>query len=300
MDCKEFSNLLDASLEGALPPEDEKRLEVHAAVCADCAARLCLARDLRTLDAEVQVPADFSAAWRGKLDEEDEEDGQARRARPWRSWLTAAAALVFVVGGTLLTRQHLPLTGKNAFPPPAAAQATAAATPGAFLADVQATSLPDFREADLAGAQPAPLETALPMMAAENALYAMEEAAEAPEEEGAWDDDLGPMAAKGASVSNVIFADSEAEDMVEDAEDTAVYTVAEEADEPAQNSGSDAGTDQSKEPTSDMSPEQRSFWQEAGLLAQCALPWLAAAAAGLLALRWIRNRNRKMKGRNES
>ena len=104
MDCKEFSNLLDAHLDGALPDADEKRLQDHAAECASCAALLALRQDCRRLDEEIQVPDSFSSSWRRMIREEEAMEEKKKRRAQWKGWAAAAAALVFLIGGTLATR----------------------------------------------------------------------------------------------------------------------------------------------------------------------------------------------------
>lgn len=109
MNCKEFSNLLDAYLDGALPREQAAQMENHAAVCGDCASLLTLRQDLRRLDEETEAPPEFSSAWRRMIREDESmEENKAPRRKQWIPYLAAAAALVFIVGGTALTRDSLP------------------------------------------------------------------------------------------------------------------------------------------------------------------------------------------------
>lgn len=109
MNCKEFSNLLDAYVTGALPEETAARMRSHEAACASCATLLALRQDCARADEEVQVPASFSAAWRQQIKEEKRMESQEKRrivvSRPLKGWIAAAAALIFLVGGTLLTRE---------------------------------------------------------------------------------------------------------------------------------------------------------------------------------------------------
>jgi len=108
MDCKEFSNLLDAFLDGTLPREEADRLETHAAACAECASRLAMLKDCRRLDEEVEAPEGFSSSWRQMIREEADMEKSTPKRRKWTSYLAAAAALVFILGGTALTRGRLP------------------------------------------------------------------------------------------------------------------------------------------------------------------------------------------------
>ena len=108
MDCKEFSNLLDAYMDGALPDADARRMRDHVAECDACAALLTLRNDCRRMDEEIQVPDSFSSAWRQTVREEREMEEKSKKAVHWKAWLSVAAALVFVVGGTLASRDDLP------------------------------------------------------------------------------------------------------------------------------------------------------------------------------------------------
>lgn len=108
MDCKEFSNLLDAWLDGALPDADARRMLDHAAGCEACAAKLTLRQDCRRMDEEIQVPDSFSSSWRQTIREEKEMEQKPQKVFQWKKWAAAAAALLFVVGGTLASRDGLP------------------------------------------------------------------------------------------------------------------------------------------------------------------------------------------------
>ncbi len=108
MDCKEFSNLLDAWLDGALPDADARRMLDHAAGCEACAAKLTLRQDCRRMDEEIQVPESFSSSWRQAIREEKEMEQKPQKVFQWKKWAAAAAALLFVVGGTLASRDGLP------------------------------------------------------------------------------------------------------------------------------------------------------------------------------------------------
>ena len=110
MNCKEFSDLLDAYLAGTLPDGEAAAMKAHAQACPDCGllAQACL--DARRADEETEVPASFSASWRQRIREEN----NMEKKHNWKGWLAAAAALVFVVGGTLITRDgNRPAAGKR-------------------------------------------------------------------------------------------------------------------------------------------------------------------------------------------
>ena len=108
MDCKEFSNLLDAWLDGALPDADARRMLDHAAGCEACAAKLTLRQDCRRMDGEIQVPDSFSSSWRQTIREEGSVEEKQKKTIHWKTWASIAAALLFVVGGTLASRDGLP------------------------------------------------------------------------------------------------------------------------------------------------------------------------------------------------
>ena len=111
MNCKEFSNLLDARMDGTLPRGDADRMRAHAAECGACAALLALRQDCRRLDEEIEVPDAFSSSWRRMIREEadmEEKKDQGKKPFPWQRWLAVAAALLFIVGGTIITRDGLP------------------------------------------------------------------------------------------------------------------------------------------------------------------------------------------------
>ncbi|MBR0228544.1 MAG: DUF4349 domain-containing protein [Clostridia bacterium] len=108
MDCKEFSNLLDAYMDGALPDADARRMRDHAAECHACGALLTLRQDCRRMDGEIQVPDSFSSPWRQVIREERNMEEKQKKTVHWKTWAAVAAALVFVVGGTLASRDGLP------------------------------------------------------------------------------------------------------------------------------------------------------------------------------------------------
>ena len=138
MNCEEFSRLLDACMDGALPDETAAEMRAHAAACASCAGLLQLRTACRQADEETEVPASFSAAWRQRIQEEETMENN-RAKKNWRGWLAAAAALVFVVGGTLITRE--PHTGQSAN------SAVAYETNGAAVTSLGRSYAPQFATA---------------------------------------------------------------------------------------------------------------------------------------------------------
>lgn len=116
MNCMEFSNLLDAYLEGTLPEEQARALEAHAAACPACADLMAAMLDCRQADEEIEVPDSFGASWRQAIREEEAMETPKRKKNGWQKWLAAAAALVVVLGGTALTRNGVPRTAENETP----------------------------------------------------------------------------------------------------------------------------------------------------------------------------------------
>ena len=114
MTCSEYDVLLEKYLEGALTPAEEALLRQHEDACPACAARRRaldgLQDDLARLSDDVPpLPEDFHQAWTNRV-EEAAMDNKPESSRPRRQWtrlLSAAAAVVFVLGGTLLTRDAL-------------------------------------------------------------------------------------------------------------------------------------------------------------------------------------------------
>ncbi len=108
MNCKEFSTLLDAYADGSLSEAEASQMRDHAAACPDCAAKLTLLQDARRMDEEIEVPETFSSSWRQRIREEETMEEKKTKSFPWKTWLAAAAVLVFVLGGTALTRDSMP------------------------------------------------------------------------------------------------------------------------------------------------------------------------------------------------
>lgn len=125
MTCDKCTALLQAYMAGSLPPQDQASINDHLNTCADCRLHLQTLQDCRSLDEEGAVPANFSSSWRQAIKKEEEtmQNGGAdpRKVRgPFRirGWMAAAAALLVVTGGTLLTRQGeapaaIPLQGSG-------------------------------------------------------------------------------------------------------------------------------------------------------------------------------------------
>ena len=111
MTCEEYAVLLQKSLEEPLAPAEEALLRAHEAECPACAAKALALNDLQAQLADLRddtppMPEDFHAGWLQRVEDCAMEQKQTRK-RPYVKLLSAAAALVFVVGGTLLTRDSL-------------------------------------------------------------------------------------------------------------------------------------------------------------------------------------------------
>lgn len=111
MTCEEYAVLLQKSLEEPLAPAEEALLRAHEADCPACAAKALALSDLQAQLADLRddappMPEDFHAGWLQRVEDCAMEQKQTRK-RPYVRLLSAAAALVFVVGGTLLTRDSL-------------------------------------------------------------------------------------------------------------------------------------------------------------------------------------------------
>lgn len=165
MDCKEFSNLLDAYMDGALPDTDARRMRDHAAECVACAALLSLRQDCRRLDEEIQVPDSFSSAWRQTIREEGNMEEKSKKAVNWKAWLSIAAALIFVVGGTLASRDTLP-----------SRKATSNST--ASYAEKTSADSAAYRSMAAGGASNAAYDTGAYLMMEDGVVYDYDEAAE--------------------------------------------------------------------------------------------------------------------------
>lgn len=188
MNCKEFSDLLDAFLDGALSDAEATQMQAHAAACADCAQLLRIRRDCRLADEETRVPASFSAAWRQAVGEEKRAERKRRNASSRKSWLAAAAMLVFVAGGLLISRNGLPTRRNKAVAPAYGATdlPMATGTGPAMYAAESASSAKAAPSAFSATNSPRGAETGTVLYAAESSFSAAyEEYDEAEAEEAA-------------------------------------------------------------------------------------------------------------------
>ena len=107
-DCDQALEWISAALDGALTPEEQRRLDAHLAACAECRA---LAKELRQLQREMpgeaEVPAGFHQAVMDRIAAEQVVPfpPKKRENRTWRSWAALAAVFAVVaVGGGMAAR----------------------------------------------------------------------------------------------------------------------------------------------------------------------------------------------------
>lgn len=120
MNCEQHAALLEKLWEDAITPEEAARLREHEESCDDCARRRREAELLRMdLDAlaqeELPLPEDFHQGWMQLVEQEAADmhtvsQAPKRQHKSVARLLSLAAAVVFLVGGTLLTRDQLQLT----------------------------------------------------------------------------------------------------------------------------------------------------------------------------------------------
>lgn len=184
--CEQYWELISASLDGALTPEEQRRLEAHLAGCPACRS---LREELSGLEAELtelESPSEgfadavMAAAAATEQDipftnlPQDRNAGREaqKRVRAWwkpiRNWCAIAACCLVALGlGTLLAQSGAFRAGNSANTAPGAeAQAAEAESPGAERAEDSAEPTgpqpaqepsPEDAEAD-----PARTESALP------------------------------------------------------------------------------------------------------------------------------------------
>ncbi len=121
MNCERFEALLMDYLEGTLTKEDSAAMDQHIKECAVCQKSLedtrLLLQDLTSLDSAAQVPADWKASWREAVYREEKEQMQqteVRKKTPWRAWISAAAAVIVLVTGSIAARKLVPGSEQNA------------------------------------------------------------------------------------------------------------------------------------------------------------------------------------------
>ena len=109
MDCKEFMHLLDEMKDGVLSREKIYDITQHKMECPKCAELYRMVMDCHTMGQEMQVPEEFECSWRSMIRQESEGKMKKREGNMhrWQRYLAVAAAFLFVVGGTLITRDDL-------------------------------------------------------------------------------------------------------------------------------------------------------------------------------------------------
>jgi len=110
MTCQQYAALLETKLDGPITPEEELLLLEHREHCPACRAQAqlyeSLPQRLAALNEDVPpLPEDFHTGWVSRLEDIPMKNKPVRT--PWTRLLATAAAVVFVVGGTLLTRDDL-------------------------------------------------------------------------------------------------------------------------------------------------------------------------------------------------
>jgi hypothetical protein len=123
LNCERFEALLPDYLEGTLTQDLAAEMAEHAKTCEACAKaeedmRLILT-DLAAMDASVQVPAEWSQRWRQAVRDEEktqmlkQEETHRRKPISWRAWVSAAAAVLVLVAGSLTVRELIPRTAQE-------------------------------------------------------------------------------------------------------------------------------------------------------------------------------------------
>lgn len=102
MHCDLFRTLLDDRKDGHLTDEQLKAMDEHLAVCPRCRAFMQMQDDLRLLAADEQVPSAFRFSWQQAV---QKEMCKKRLPAAVKSTLAAAAAVLFLVGGTVIHRE---------------------------------------------------------------------------------------------------------------------------------------------------------------------------------------------------
>ena len=176
MNCKEFSNLLDAFMDGSLSDAEADRMRAHAAECDACAALLSLRQDCRQMEEDLQVPEGFSSSWRRMIREENGMEEKKEKKFNWKAWASAAAALVFVIGGTLITRDSMtPRTASQTTSGALSAKQAAGSLNSAYMRTADSGAMSNFAYEE------SPMEMAMLSAASDDYDYAEEESMDAAE-----------------------------------------------------------------------------------------------------------------------
>ena len=238
------------------------------------------------------MPEDFHARWteqiRAEAGEKPAEKSRENR-RQWRYILSAAAVFVFLIGGTLLTRNHGKVNHTDAAERKESVTAvsyedagTAGAANGSAAPGIMAdrTAETEIREAE-ASYEEAPMEAAVLNAFTEEAAdaameeYAMDEDAEAwydaETEEAAMGNDTGEAPVAGAAMKAESAAAKNAEEPA--AEPDQMPAEPDEAEEPAEEEAEETAESETAEEESGFA----GFLKDLGIFT---LKTLAVAAAG--------------------
>lgn len=104
MDCEKLNQCLERYLDSTLDEVQAQDVEKHLASCGDCACLVQMCKDLKA--EEGHVPESFASSWREQIRKEEEMENKQQKKKSFRSLAAVAAAFVFIVGGTLLTRDR--------------------------------------------------------------------------------------------------------------------------------------------------------------------------------------------------
>ena len=113
MNCEQIQDLLDQYLDGRLEAETVQQVEEHLSHCEECAKLFAVCKDLRK--EEGPVPSQFSQSWRAAVRREEKMEKRNANQKGFRNLLVIAAAFVFVIGGTLMTRDKAAPADNNTF-----------------------------------------------------------------------------------------------------------------------------------------------------------------------------------------
>lgn len=102
MTCEEYLRLLDQT--DGISEDERGAMREHESACPSCAEIARMRDDLAHLDEGIEVPNSFAMAWRRQIREDQSMERTERKSRPWLKWVASAAAVVFLIGGTLATR----------------------------------------------------------------------------------------------------------------------------------------------------------------------------------------------------
>ncbi len=109
MNCKDAEALLKEDFDAA---RENQQLMEHLKTCESCRALYQYRVDARHLDDEEELPADFSSSWRESIGKEEnierskktQAERESGRHIGFRRFLSVAAVFVFLIAGTVLTR----------------------------------------------------------------------------------------------------------------------------------------------------------------------------------------------------